>query len=323
MTRPNRLSSGGLALCLLLISTTRCTCDEVESNTTDKPESPAFDRPDTTYLGRAAESIAAAHAPESGFLLMDRGREALSWRAILADAAEQSIDAQYFLWKNDDAGKIVMQRLLAAADRGVRVRVLIDDSMTESDPHYLANFAAHPKVELRLYKPFGPKHNSLVMRWSDYVADLRVLNRRMHNKLFVVDESVAIVGGRNIGNEYFEYPGPFVNRSRDLLALGPVVKSASAAFERYWISDWTVPIEDVVAPAPTREEARQQQARLDALATDADHYPPGFYDDPKRIEPELAKLDESLFGAAPGCWSMLFRKKMANRRHPKNSTRRA
>ena len=88
------------------------------------------------------------------------------------------------------------------------------------------------------------------MRWIDYAADLRVLNRRMHNKLFVVDGSFAIVGGRNIGNEYFEYPGPYVFRSRDLLALGPVVETGGQAFDLYWNSDWVVPIEDVVTPHP-------------------------------------------------------------------------
>ncbi len=289
----------GLAFCVLFVAAAGCTRDEVKSSTTDKAESRTFDQPETTYLGKAARSIAADRRGESGFLLMDRGRDALAWRMILADAAEQSIDAQYFLWKDDAAGKVMMQRLLAAADRGVRVRVLIDDSMTESDPHYLALFGAHPEVELRLYKPFGPKHKSLVMRWIDYVADLSVLNRRMHNKLFVVDDSVAIVGGRNIGNEYFEYPGPFVNRSRDLLALGPVVEPAGEAFDLYWNSDWTVPIEDVVTPVPTPAEAKRHQERLGAFAADTSHYPPGFSDDPKQIDAELAKLGEKLlWGAA-------------------------
>jgi putative cardiolipin synthase len=284
-------------MCVLLCVAGACSREEkkmVKSHTTDKPESFAFASPETTSLGQAAAAIAAEHGGDSGFLLMDRGRDALSWRTILADAAEQSIDAQYFLWKNDEAGKIMMQRLLAAADRGVRVRVMIDDSMTDSDPKYLALFGAHPNIELRLYKPFGPKHKSLVLRWADYVADLRVLDHRMHNKLYVVDGSVAIVGGRNIGNEYFEYPGPFVNRSRDLLALGPVVDTTGEAFDLYWNSDWTVPIEQVVTPVPTLEEAQEQREPLEEFAADSSHYPPGFYDDPKEIDAEMAKLAEEL-----------------------------
>ena len=262
----------------------------------EKNESKAFNQPETTTLGRKAVSIAAGHGGDSGFLLLDRGRDALAWRAILADAAEKSIDALYFLWKNDEAGKILMQRLMAAADRGVRVRVLIDDSMTDSDPQYLARFGAYPNIEVRLYKPFGPKHKSLVLRWVDYVADLKVLNRRMHNKMYVVDGCMAIAGGRNIGNEYFEYPAPFVFRSRDLLALGPVVETAGGTFDLYWNSDWAVPVGDSVKPVPTEADARHQRESLDGVAADPGSYPPGFYDRPTRLDDELALLEKNL------CW---------------------
>lgn len=266
----------------------------MKSHTTDKTEWYAFDQPETTTLGKMAASITADRGDASGFLLMDRGKTALAWRTILADAAEKSVDAQYFLWKNDASGKILMQRLMAAADRGVRVRVLIDDSMTESDPQYLAKFGAYPNIELRLYKPFGPKHKSLVLRWLDYVADMKVLNHRMHNKLYVVDGSFAVAGGRNIGDEYFEYPGPFVFRSRDLMALGPVIKTAREAFDLYWNSDWTVPIEQVVKPVPTVEDAKALKESLDAFAAEASSYPPGFYDDPLQLDEEMAALTEHL-----------------------------
>jgi putative cardiolipin synthase len=282
-----------LVLSLLLCPGIGCS-PTVDSSTTDKPESFAIRNPDGTRLGHAAAKMAAKRDGQSGFLLLDRGRDALSWRTILADAAEKTIDAQYFLWKDDDAGRIMMQRLLAAAERGVRVRVLIDDSMTESDPEYLAIFGAHPNVQLRLYKPFGPRQKSTVMRWIDYVADLKVLNRRMHNKLYVVDGSMAIVGGRNIGNEYFEYPGPFVFRSRDLLALGPIVESTGRAFDRYWNSDWTVPIEQVVPATPTLQAARRQWKLLDRFSKDPSHYPPGFDDAPNEPGNELALLEKGL-----------------------------
>jgi len=116
----------------------------------------------------------------------------------------------------------------------------------------------------------------------------------MHNKLYVVDGSVAIVGGRNIGNEYFEYPGPFVNRSRDLLALGPVVNTAGEAFDLYWNSDWTVPIEQVVSPLPTQEQVQAMRRSLDKFAASSSSYPPGFYDEPKKIEAEMAGLEKKL-----------------------------
>ena len=284
---------------LLLLLGVTAGCDNmdgsaVKSGATGKVESRAFNAPETTYLGQQALAIAADHGGDSGFLLLDRGWEALSWRVALIDAAEKSIDAQYFLWKDDAAGKIMMQRLLAAADRGVRIRVLIDDSMTESDPEYLALFGAYPNIEVRLYKPFGPRHKSWVIRGLDYVTHLRVLDRRMHNKLFVVDGSVTIIGGRNIGSEYFEYPGPFVFRSRDLLALGPVVGNAGEYFDEYWNSDWTTPIEDVVSSVPTLAETRAKKGPLDEFAADPASYPPGFHDQPKEIKAEMARLGEDL-----------------------------
>jgi putative cardiolipin synthase len=264
--------------------------DAMNSNDGDTKQSRASAEAETTYLEQTARSLHAGHGEDSGFLLMDRGRTALAWRAILADAAERSIDAQYFLWKDDEAGKVMMQRLMAAADRGVHVRVLIDDSMTESNPEYLARFGAHPNIEVRLYKPFGPKHKSTVMRWIDYAADLKVLNRRMHNKLYVVDGSFAIAGGRNIGSEYFEYPVPFVFRSRDLLAVGPVVETAKAAFGLYWDSDWTVPIEDVVKRIPTADDVRAFKRSLDEVAALSSSYPPGFNEDSAHLRNEMATL---------------------------------
>lgn len=268
-------------------------CTTIDTKTTDKTATSAFNQPETTYLGKTANSISAGHGTESGFLLIDRGRDAMSWRLILADAAEKSIDLMYFLWKNDEAGQVLIQRMLAAADRGVRVRALLDDSMTESDPLYLAIFGAHPNIEVRLYKPFGPKKKSL-LRWLDYAANLKVIDHRMHNKLFLVDDSVEIIGGRNIGNEYFEYPGDFVFRSRDLLALGPVVETSGSAFDMYWNSDWAVPIEKVVSRLPTTEETAANWKGLDAMAAKPASYPSGFYDEPKNIDNEMAALEKKL-----------------------------
>jgi len=288
-----------LSVCLLLAACGDRDGAQPQDRSNETGQAAADDGFDSTYLARTTASMAAEHDGESGFLLLDRGRDAMSWRLLLADAAERSIDAQYFLWKDDAAGKVMMQRLLDAAERGVRVRVLIDDSMTESDPHYLALFGAYPNVQVRIYKPFGPAHKSFVVRWLDYLADWKVANHRMHNKLFLVDGSAAIVGGRNIGNEYFEYPGPSVFRSRDLLAIGPVTGSATTAFELYWNSSWAIPIEEVVTPLPTADEALEEKRSLDTFATDAANYPRGFFEDPKDVTAEMGRLaTELLWGKA-------------------------
>ena len=293
-----RLRIGGFqaailtAFGLLLIVSCRKT---IENRSVEKPVVESLKPAAQSLLWATANTASEDRLGESGFLLLDRGDQALAWRTRLADAAESTIDAQYFLWKDDDAGKVMMQRLIAAANRGVRVRVLVDDSMTESNPRYLATFGAHPNVAVRLYKPFGPKGKSLVMRWLDYASDLKILNRRMHNKLFVVDGSYAIVGGRNIGNEYFEYIGSFCFRCRDLMAVGPVVDSTAAGFDQYWNSEWTVPIEDVISSVPNAEESRESWDNLVEFAAEEDHYPTGFFDLPADFQTAWNSVKKQLY----------------------------
>ena len=266
-------------LALTWIALALVACATVPSSTTDKDASYAVRDLDRTPLGKLAQALAVEReGSESGFLLLDRGHNALAWRLFMAENAVRTIDAQYFLWKNDRIGRLFIQRLMDAADRGVRVRVIIDDSMTESDPLYLARFGAHPNIEVRLYKPFGPKHKSYVFRWVDFAADFKLLNRRMHNKLYIADDSFMISGGRNIGEDYFEYLAPDVFRSRDLMGVGPIADESSDAFDMFWNSKWTVPVEMAVDTVPSVEDGHAFKRTLDAAGDDASNYPPGYSD---------------------------------------------
>ena len=287
--RTNRLSPVVMAFILAVIG-----CASVPVSTTDKVESFAIKDLGDTPLGRLAADLSSGRPDsESGFLLLDRGRDALAWRLFMAENAVRTIDAQYFLWKDDRVGRVFIQRLMDAAERGVRIRVIVDDSMTDSDPEYLAKFGAHPNVELRLYKPFGPPHNSYVLRWLDFAAYFKLLNRRMHNKLYVADGSFIISGGRNIGEDYFEYLAPDVFRSRDLMGVGPLADEASDAFDMFWNSEWTVPVELTVEHIPSAEEAEAFRNTLDMAGEDGNNYPPGYSDvgsieqARSRLEPEL------------------------------------
>lgn len=269
-------------------------CSSVPIETTDKIASYAEKDLSFTPLGKMATQLEAGKPEnESGFLLLDRGHDALAWRLFMADNAQRTLDAQYFLWKEDRLGRVFIQHLLEAAERGVRVRVLVDDSMTESDPQYLAKLGAHPNAEVRLYKPFGPKHNSFVMRWLDFVADFKRLNRRMHNKLYIADDSMVITGGRNIGEDYFEYLAPDVFRSRDLLAVGNIANEASDAFDMYWNSEWAVPIAMIVDPLPTTAEVTTFKQDLDQTSLDLANYPPG-HKEVGSIERAQNKLSNNL-----------------------------
>nr|WP_302474506.1 phospholipase D family protein [Roseococcus sp. MDT2-1-1] len=184
---------------------------------------------------------------------------------MLARAATRSLDLQYYIWKGDLSGSLLLDEIRAAASRGVRVRLLLDDNGTSGLDGPLAALDALPGVEVRLFNPF-------VLRWPKalgYLADFRRLNRRMHNKSFTADNQVTVVGGRNIGDEYFgaREEGLFVDL--DALAIGPVVRDVSADFDRYWNSASAYPASRILPAAPERDVAEIEDAAELARSTPA------------------------------------------------------
>jgi cardiolipin synthase C len=195
-----------------------------------------------TRLGQFFGPAADQHPGLSGFSLLDHGREAFIVRLALCDLAERSLDMQYYVWDGDTTGRIVLDRVMKAADRGVTVRLLIDDPYYRANDPVIAALDAHANVEIRLFNPFTNR------RWSrlDFIHDFRRVNRRMHNKLMVTDNAAAIVGGRNIGDIYYGVNTIANYRDLDVLAVGPVVHDLSRVFDRYWNSRSTVPIAAIV-----------------------------------------------------------------------------
>ena len=200
-----------------------------------------------TRLGAATAAIAELHPGMSGVLLLDTGAEALTARDALIADAERTIDAQYYIWNADASGRYLAARLLAAADRGVHVRVLLDDINVAGRDAVLADLAVHKNVEVRIYNPTAARSGAL--RVLGFVSDFSRLNRRMHNKSFTVDGVVTIIGGRNIGDEYFDLNPQRNFRDRELLVAGPVVGEVRAGFEAFWQSAWT---KSVAALSPGR-----------------------------------------------------------------------
>lgn len=182
---------------------------------------------------------------------------------MLARAAKRSIDAQYYIWHGDLTGSLLFGELLAAADRGVRVRLLLDDHNTSGLDPTIAALDAHPNIDVRLFNPFRIRKPRLLA----FLIDFRRLNRRMHNKSFTVDGEATIVGGRNVGDEYFGAGEGALFVDLDVLATGPVVEEVCNDFDRYWTSAPADPASKVVAPlrAAQREDV---EARLAAKASD-------------------------------------------------------
>ena len=192
-----------------------------------------------TYLGKEVAEWTAGHPGESGFYPLILGLDALGARLALIDRAERTIDAQYFLMKPDSAGRLFAGKLLEAADRGVRVRLLLDDIFTTVDDDAFLLFNQHPNIDLRLFNPIGRGG----VYYANYLGNFKLANRRMHNKSFTVDNQISIVGGRNIADEYFELLTDAEFVDFDMLAMGPVAAEISATFDRFWNHKLAVPME--------------------------------------------------------------------------------
>ena len=185
-----------------------------------------------TRIGRAVAPLAAAHPGLTGVHVLSDGRDAFAARMLMAGAAERSLDVQYYIWRNDITGTLLLSALRAAAGRGVRVRLLLDDNNSAGLDPALAVLDADPNIEVRLFNPFAQRG----ARMLGFLTDFSRLNRRMHNKSFTVDGQASIVGGRNIGDEYFGAHGDVMFADLDILAVGSAVGAVAHDFDRYWNS---------------------------------------------------------------------------------------
>ena len=225
-----------------------------------------------TQAGAVDSMTTPADMPLSGFKLLNRGEDALRWRLALIDTATQSIDTQYYLYHGDSTGLIFTSRLLAAADRGVKVRVLIDDigtlalspSQKKLRDSMGALMIAHPNISFRLFN--SSKNRSALGRGWDFAQDFEQLNHRMHNKSLTVDNRATIVGGRNIGDEYMGLNSHFNFRDIDVMGIGPVARQTSAVFDLFWNSGWVIHPNQTTrdkaeAAAPSQRAAMEGELR--------------------------------------------------------------
>ena len=208
-----------------------------------KPVSQALPPTQETASARYIDAEREKRAPgESGFRVLTLSTNALMSRLALADRADRSLDLQYYIFENDATGQLVALYLLKAADRGVRVRLLLDDITQAEQAPMFDSLDAHENIEVRLFNPFNSRVPGLLSKSAQMLLEFRRLNRRMHNKSFIADNRVAIVGGRNIADDYFDAADTKNFRDLDLLAIGPVVQQASHAFDSYWNDEAAVPV---------------------------------------------------------------------------------
>lgn len=218
----------------------------------------------------------AAHPRLTGAYVLEKGSEALLARAWLADQARESIEVQYFIWSTDNIGILAAEALLRAAERGVRVRVLVDDLLIDAPDESLLALAQHPRIEIRIYNPKVSTGVSLWRRLFNLLTDFHAVNQRMHDKTFIVDGQVVITGGRNMAVEYFDYSHAYNFRDRDVLLLGPAAGAARASFEGFWNSDRAAAVEAIYAGTGPLENSVIQRiyGDLHAYAQQPDNFAP-------------------------------------------------
>ncbi len=222
----------------------------------------AFKNTSNTLLARRYQPHITANPGKSGFALLGSGLDALAARTALFRLAEKSIDVQYYIVRDDLAGNLFFQELTVAADRGVRVRVLLDDLSHARQTSMLAALALHPNIEIRFFNPLRRDQP----RWLQFLLRFDQLSRRMHNKAVIIDNRVTIIGSRNIGNEYAEVASGQIYSGMEVLAVGPLAADVSFAFDKYWNYRRTIPVKQLIHPKKIDLQRANAKFASDPLA---------------------------------------------------------
>jgi cardiolipin synthase C len=182
----------------------------------------------------------------SGAFVLEDGDGSMIARAWLTENATKSIDIQYFIFSIDNIGLIACDYLVRAADRGVKVRILVDDIMVDADAEDIMILDAHPNIEIKIYNPGINLGKNILQKVTKVLTDFRSINQRMHNKIFMVDDKTVITGGRNIADEYFDYDHEYNFRDRDIFLMGKVCEPIKKSFDTFWDHDLSVPVGQII-----------------------------------------------------------------------------
>lgn len=248
-------------------------------------------------LADTVQTLQSTHPGKSGLYVLEKGEDALLARAWLGDHAVSSIDIQYFIWSKDNVGILASEFLLRAAERGVKVRVLVDDLLVDAPSGAMLALAAHPNFDIRVYNPRHKVGVSLPVRVLNLLTRFKDSNQRMHDKTAIFDRQVAVTGGRNMADEYYDHDRAYNFRDRDALVLGPVVGEIQASFERFWTSPLAVPVEELLANPFNRQSPERIQAvygSLHAYAQNPANFTPEVREALQDLAQRFGRLTEGL-----------------------------
>jgi putative cardiolipin synthase len=226
-----------------------------------KTASAALIEPEATKVGRQFAIAAQEHGEKSGYRIISIGVDGFLMRMEMIETAERTLDLQYYILRGDESGRLLTDALLRAANRGVRVRLLLDDGETLPGDERIFAIAGRANVEVRIFNPFAYRGHNRLMKGTEYLFNHSRLDYRMHNKLLVADNSIALLGGRNIGDQYFQIDPESQFADDDVFVGGPIVHALSGTFDEFWNSDSTIPAEAL----PGNTHARRQKGYADKI----------------------------------------------------------
>ncbi|GAA4877722.1 phospholipase D family protein [Ferrimonas pelagia] len=284
----------------LLAALLLCACSSMPK---ERHASPSYASPQDTpgTLSALLSPSRTANPDLSGLALLQDPRHALQARLAMAAMAEHTLDLQYYIWHGDQSGLALLQAVLQAAERGVRVRILLDDHTLKNADAPLAQLAQLPNLEIKLYNPYGKRRSGSFARTLAFLGEFNRLNHRMHNKVMVADNQLAIVGGRNIGDEYFGLSAHSNFQDLDVFVAGHAVRDLSSSFDLYWNSNWAISaasiwrhsLNKLNPPAPADPAIIQAKLAKGRAQFPASPYPLEL--DRHQVSAELADLPDRLY----------------------------
>lgn len=268
------------------------------SETTEIPEQKkdfcaSIHRDSSTTLSKELEPVAGLMKDKTGVYVLEDGDGSMVTRAWLSEYAEKTIDIQYFIFSTDNVGLIACDYLVRAADRGVKVRILVDDIMVEAGVHEILTMDSHDNIDIKIYNPGVNLGKNIFQKLTKFNKDFIGANQRMHNKTFTVDGKVSITGGRNIADEYFDYDHEYNFRDRDVLLVGKASKSITHSFENFWNDSLSVPVTDLVEEPGNDFKAQDKFERLHQYACNPENFWPQVREKIKNLPAAFKAIQSS------------------------------
>ena len=282
-----------LKLSVLSFILLSCSSNTLEIPVAEKDFCASIHRNDSTTLSKELEPVAELMKTKTGVYVLEDGDGSMVTRAWLSEYAEKTIDIQYFIFSTDNVGLIACDYLVRAADRGVKVRILVDDMMVEAGAHEILTMDSHENISIKIYNPGVNLGKNIVQKLSKFRYDFINANQRMHNKTFTVDSKISITGGRNIADEYFDYDHEYNFRDRDVLLMGKVSQTVEKSFEEFWNDTLSVDVSKIVEEPGNDFKAKDKFERLHQYACNPDNFWPQVREKIKNLPSAFKSIQAS------------------------------